>query len=212
MEHFKIKTYKQSRVIFLLLLSPVILFSGMFLGIETSSIILSLSIYVIFCFFSYYYVVGYIEVIIDNQELYFKWKQKPLFSKELDPSIKIRDIKTLVLDGNVLRKIKTQNEVVLINNSNIDKTDAFKFIKRLKRIISIDTEIIDSWDDFARSGNLRIVYRINSLLLILAVSSIIIVSITVGVKPILFSLLILFIPQFILYQKQIKYKLKKQSL
>ncbi|RXM41090.1 hypothetical protein BOQ62_02195 [Chryseobacterium sp. CH21] len=151
----------------------------------------------------YYYIVGSLKITINESELFFEWKKKFMFNYNPIKSIKINDIKTIVLDEErLLRKIKTDDTVIHINNSKIKSEDAEKFISRLKN----DIKIIDSWDEFAEKGYLRLAYRINSIILIISIIITIIFTMLKGFNPVSLSVLLLFIPQLILYQKQMKDK------
>lgn len=213
MQKYNITIFRQSRVLLSLFLFPVILLMAIFIGAEYNSFIFSVLFLVIAFTLIYYYIIGNLKIIIKNDiELHFVWKKKVFFNYKPIKPIKITDIKTIVLDEDqLLRKIKTSNTIIYINNSKINSKDATKFIHILKS--SMDKHnfrIIDSWDEFAENGYLKIAYKINSFVLIGSLVVAVIFVILKGFKPGLLSILLLFIPQMILYKKQMKNKIDAQ--
>jgi len=104
----------------------------------------------------YYFSVGNLEIIIENnEEMIFEWKNKFIFNYKQIPLVKISDIQTIVVDRNqFIRKIKTHNRTVFINNSKIQSKDAEKFMLRLKNIaVKYDIKIINSWMEIAKKQN-----------------------------------------------------------
>jgi len=208
MQEYNIIIFRQSRISLCLFLLPVILLIAIFIGAETNSFIFSVLFIVISILLIYYYVVGNLKITISENELFFEWRKKVIFNYDPIKAIKINDIKVIVLDEeSLLRKIKTHDTVIYINNSKIKSEEAEKFINRLKNDINKnDVKIIDSWDEFAEKGYLRLAYRINSIILITSIIIILIFTVLKGFNPVSLSILLLFIPQMILYQKQMKNK------
>ncbi|WP_346984789.1 hypothetical protein [Chryseobacterium sp. POE27] len=139
-------------------------------------------------------------------------EKKVFFNYKPIKPIKISEIKTIVVDEDqLIRKIKTDNNIIYINNSKIRSKDAIKFIHILKsNTDKYNFRIIDSWDEFAENGYLKIAYKINSFVLIGSIIVAVIFIILKGFKPALLSILLLFIPQMILYKKQMKNKIDTQ--
>jgi hypothetical protein len=213
MQEYNINVFRQSRVLLSLFLFPVILLMAIFIGAEYNSFIFSVLFLVIAFTLIYYYIIGNLKIIIKNDiELHFVWKKKVFFNYKPIKPIKIIDIKTIVLDEDqLLRKIKTSNTIIYINNSKISSKDATKFIHILKsNMAKHNFRIIDSWDEFAENGYLKIAYKINSFVLIGSIIVAVIFIILKGFKPALLSILLLFIPQMILYKKQMKNKIDTQ--
>lgn len=213
MQEYNINVFRQSRVLLSLFLFPVILLMAIFIGAEYNSFIFSVLFLVIAFTLIYYCIIGNLKIIIKNDiELHFVWKKKVFFNYKPIKPIKIIDIKTIVLDEDqLLRKIKTDNNIIYINNSKIRSKDATKFIHILKsNTDKYNFRIIDSWDEFAENGYLKIAYKINSFVLIGSIIVAVIFIILKGFKPALLSILLLFIPQMILYKKQMKNKIDTQ--
>jgi len=163
---------------------------------------------VVWIFIFYYFSFGNLKIIIKNDnELFFEWEKKFIFNYKSIDSVKIRDIKTIVVDnGRSLKKIKTIDHTIYINNSNINSNDVVKFIEKIKED---NIRIIDSWDEFKEKGYLKMAYFINTIILIISFIVFIIFTILKGFNPVYLSIFLLFIPQVILYQKHIKSKIQK---
>lgn len=208
MQEYNITIFRQSRILLCLFLLPVIFLTAIFIGAETNSFVISVLFIIISILLIYYYIVGNLKITVTENELFFEWKKKYIFNYNPIKAIKINDIKTIVLDEeSLLKKIKTHDTVIYINNSKIKSEETEKFINRLKNDVKKkDVRIIDSWDEFAEKGYLRLAYRINSIILITSIIIIVIFTILKGFNPVSLSILLLFIPQMILYQKQMKNK------
>jgi len=210
MQVYNITIFKQSRILISLFLLPVLLLISLFIGAEIHSFIIPILFLIISFLLIYYFIVGHLIITIKNDKLIFDWKRKLIFNYKHIQCINISDIKTVVLDGEFLRKIKTDNIIIYINNSKIKPKDANEFIAKLKTYKDkYGIEIIDSWDEFARNGYLRIAYIFNSILIIVSIILIITISILKGFKPVSLSLLLLFIPQMILYRQQMRDKINR---
>jgi hypothetical protein len=210
MQEYNITVFRQSRILLSLFLAPIIFLVSIFIGAETNSFIFLILFLVISLYLLYYFIVGNLRITIKNEdELFFEWKKKIVFNYKTIKPIKISKIKTIVLDEEkLLRKIKTDDITIYINNSKINSKQADEFIDRLKHDIKkYDIRVIDSWDEFSEKGYLKIAYRISSSLLVISIVLAIIFTIIKGFKPALLSILVLFIPQIILYKKQMKDKI-----
>lgn len=210
MQEYNITVFRQSRILLSLFLAPIIFLVSIFIGAETNSFVFLILFLVISLYLLYYFIVGNLRITIKNEdELFFEWKKKIVFNYKTIKPIKISKIKTIVLDEEkLLRKIKTDDITIYINNSKINSKQTDEFIDRLNRDIKkYDIRVIDSWDEFSEKGYLKTAYRISSSLLVISIVLAIIFTIIKGFKPALLSILVLFIPQIILYKKQMKDKI-----
>ncbi|WBV61110.1 hypothetical protein PFY12_03075 [Chryseobacterium camelliae] len=210
MKEYNITIFGKKRILLSLFLAPIFFIISIFIGAEFNSLIFPFLFLIIIFFIIYYFVVGNLKIKInDKNELFFEWDKKIIFNyKPIDP-IRIDSIKTIILDeGNLLRKIKTDTHIIHINNAKIMTKDADAFISKLKNDANkFDIKIIDSWDELAEKGYLKIAYVLNSWLLILSILLSIFFTILRGFNPFSLSVLLLFIPQMILYNKQMKKKI-----
>lgn len=210
MEKYNITIFNQSRVLLCLFLFPIFLLLTIFIGTEIKSFLVAVLFLTIICSLMYYFMVGNLTVLFKgDDELVFDWKKKYFFNYKPISSIKISNIKTIVLDNDeFLRKIKTDNYTIHINNSKINPLDSDKLISRLKKdLLKYDIRFIDSWDELAEKGFIKIAYIINSGFLVLSIIIIVILTILKGFKPVSLSILLLIIPQLFLYNKQMKNKI-----
>lgn len=211
MEHYNITIFRQSRILLSLFLLPVFFLAAIFIGAEINSFVIPIIFMVLVLFLMYYFVIGKMEIMIDDSgKLVFKWKKKILFNfKRIDP-VKIAEIETIVLDDRILlKKIKTNAKVIHINNAKIASNDIELLIRRLKiEAEKYDIEIIDSWDEIAKAGYLKIAYNLSTFILILSILSTVLLTVIKGFYPFSLSVLLLFIPQIILYKKQMREKMK----
>lgn len=213
MQEYNITIFRQSRVILSVFFLPVVIIITIFIGAETHSFFVPV-LFLIFSFVSiYYFIIGRLKITFKKDELSFEWKKKIMFNYRAIPSIKISDIKTIVLDeGKILKKIKTTNSTIYINNSKIKPEDSDKFISLLINMIvdKYNVKVIDSWDEFSEKGYLKIAYAINFGVIVISIITVLILAI-LGYNIRLFSLalLLLFIPQMLLYRKQMRRKMNK---
>jgi hypothetical protein len=210
MQEYNITVFRQSRILLSLFLAPIIFLVSIFIGAETNSFVFLILFLLISLYLIYYFIVGNLKITIKNEdELFFEWKKKIVFNYKTIKPIKISKIKTIVLDEEkLLRKIKTDDVTIYINNSKINYKQTDEFIDRLKHEIKkYDIRVIDSWDEFSEKGYLKTAYIISSSVLVISIVLAIIFTIIKGFKPALLSILLLFIPQIILYKKQIGNKI-----
>ncbi|WP_131725489.1 MULTISPECIES: hypothetical protein [unclassified Chryseobacterium] len=209
---YKITTFKQSRILRCLFLLPLSVIIALVISAEINSLLIIIPIFAITLFLMYYYSVGKLQIVIENEKiLVFIWSRKNFFNYKKLPSVQIKDIRTIVLDnGEFLKKIRTENQTIYINNSKIDRKNIKKLILKLQEITKNENlKIIDSWDEVAEKGLIKIAYKINLLILLFSTVVIIIFSILKELNPASFAVFLLIIPQIILYHKQMKNKLDK---
>lgn len=206
MQEYNITIFRQSRVLFGIFLAPIIFIIAILIGAKLKSFTIPIIFLIVSFSLLYYFVIGHLIITIkENSKIIFEWKRKFIFNYKPIDTLNIGDIKTIVLDDIFLRKIKTDSNIIYINNSK----DSTKFIKKLKSYTNeYDIKIIDSWDEIAEKGYLRLAYKINSFLIVIAVILIIIITISKGFKPVSLSIILLFIPQMLLYKAQMKNKIK----
>ncbi|WP_282124781.1 hypothetical protein [Algibacter mikhailovii] len=198
---------------FVILFIPVLLLSSQIENSILQLVVTALGIIGLFgilLYFSY----GRLNVTFENDTLHFEWQKKLLFEYAKIPDIELNEIKCLVIDqGQILRKIITDKvEITLGNNrpNNILKSDSQSFINFLSKEIQ-GKEIIDSWDIWVKKGLLKWALRINTMILIVVVGILGFFAATKGIEkipPASFFMLIFLLPQMILYQKQMKNKIK----
>ena len=161
-----------------------------------------------------YFSYGRLNVTYDNESLHFEWQSKLLFNYAEIPDIELNEIKRLVIDqGQILRKIVTdKTEITLGNNrpNNVFKSDSQVFIDFLTDQVE-NKEIIDSWDIWAEKGYLKWALRINTIILLAVIGILGFFAVTKGfdkIPPASFFMLIFFLPQMFLYQRQMKNRIK----
>ncbi len=210
--------FKQSRIVisifaFAILFLPVLLLPS---HIDNSILQLAVTALGIIGLFGllFYFAYGRLNVTYENETLHFEWQKKLIFEYAKIPDIELNEIKRLVIDqGQILRKIITDEiEITLGNNrpNNILKSDSQAFINFLLKEIQ-DKEIIDSWDIWVEKGFLKWALRINTIILIVVIGILGFFAVTKGfekIPPASFFMLIFLLPQMILYQKQMKNKIK----
>ncbi len=162
----------------------------------------------------FYFSYGRLNVTYENETLHFEWQKKLLFNYAEISNFTVNEIKRLVIDqGQVLRKIMTdKTEITLGNNrpNNVFKSDSQEFIDFLTDQVE-KKEIVDSWDIWVEKGYLKWALRINTIIILGVIGLLGFFAVTKGfdkIPPASFFMLIFFLPQMFLYQKQMKNKIK----
>ena len=170
MNEFKLTVFRQNRILLVIFMLPVTLLASVFIAAELSHLeplnfLISGAILVLTGFCLLHISIGRLTVKIDDQILKFSWSRKTLFNyKPIEP-VKLMDIRTLVIDDQILlRKLQTDERQIQIGTAKIMKKDATEFITFLKTHTT--AEQIDSWDVWKRRGWLAIAYRINTFILL----------------------------------------------
>ena len=213
MKEFNLTIFRETRVYISLGILPIWLIGSIVLAAELNSFIWVIILLITYIFLAYYYFVGHLTVIVENDELQFEWNKKFLFNYKNIEQIKFSEIKAIIIDENkCLRKIITNNKTVSINTGKIFTKDSAKFISYLMSISNeYNIQRLDSWDVVAEKGYLKLFYWISIVVCILAALAIII-SIVIGKFSIKSSWLILFmIPQVIVATNQMRQKMKKKK-
>ena len=211
MQKFDLTIFRETRLYIGLAFLPVGLLGSIFLGIELGGFAFVIILLFLFFLLLGYFVIGYLTITIDNDELQFQWTKKHFFNfKDIAP-VRLSDINTIILDnGQFLRKIKTNDRTIPINNSKIKPKDASKFIYQLSVATkNYDVKRIDSWDVWADKGYLRTAYWINTSILIGA-GIIIIIAVAKGVFTRHLFWVLLLLPQQFFFGQQMKQKLNKK--
>lgn len=182
------------------------------LGIELGSVIWGLLLIVLYLFFCYYFAVGHLTIVVENNELQFKWEKKFLFNNRPIETTELSQIKTVVIDkGQFLRKLITQDKTVYINTSKIMPKDSYKLITFLQSFAKANNvRVINSWREWADKGYLKIAYRINTVVLIFAFIAVAFMIWKTGFSPKLFFILFLVIP-ILLYQREMKNEINAEE-
>ena len=207
---YKIKVVKQNRILLSILIIAVILPFCILLSAKLDliffKIIFPLLILASITTLLYYFSFGQIKITVVNTQLNFKWKQKPIFNFKEYNSIRIDEITTIIAEQGVnLRKLKTKDTEIELGGIKSQNADSLKLLKLLKTKTSVKP--IDSWDAWKEQGRLTIAYRINLLILFIAIGIVITFIILKGFD----SKLLLFIP-LVLSQLIFSHLLMKSKL
>jgi len=156
-------------------------------------------------------VVGHIVITGKDEKLNFEWKRKTLFNYKEIEVVNLDDIRVMVIDeGRLLKKIKTSDRVIYINNSKIGSRDASDFITYLRKITKpYSPEIIDSWDEFAGKGYLKLAYKLTNVVLLVSIIAILISILCNAFKVQFLFICLMVIPQMLLHRAHMKNKLKE---
>jgi hypothetical protein len=158
----------------------------------------------------FYYSVGYLNIVTNENKFSFSWNRKLFFNYREIEKISISEITAIVIDNNEsLRKIMIGDKEVDLLTANLFKNDSQKFINYLIELSGDQNiPIIDSFDAWKKKGVLRIAYIINSIVLIISVLGIIIAGFfnTFSFKSFLFMPLVIF--QLLFWQQLMKNKMK----
>jgi hypothetical protein len=211
MTEYRIKVIKQKRVLLSILIMavafPFCLLLSAKMELTFLKIILPILILVFITTILYYFSFGQIKITLENKQLNFKWNKKPIFNFREYNSIGIEEITSIIIEqGIYLRKLKTKDSEIELGGIKSQNADSLKLLKLLKTETSIKPK--DSWDVWKERGWLTTAYRINLLILIIAIGIVITFIILKGFD----SKLLLFIPlvfsQLIFGHLQMKDKLK----
>ena len=213
MQKFELTIFRQSRVLLGLFLSLIALIGLLILSVGLISFFIGLILFAVFLFTVYYFVVGHLLISIENEQLTFNWRRKRIFNFDAIEPINIADIKTIVIDNEqFLRKIITTDRTIKINNAKVQQKDASKFIRQLVVLTKKNNvRKIDSWYEWVDKGYIKTAYRINTVILIVAIVIVTFFIITKGFNSRHLFLVLLSIPQLFLYRQQMKQKIKNKK-
>lgn len=167
--------------------------------------------FIISIFLICYFVVGKLNISIENDKIYFFWKKKLFFNYKEIQSINESDIEKVIVDnGQFLRKIITKGKTINLSTSKIKSRDAFRLISYFdQKSKTQNIEIKDSWEN-VNSKRLEMIYFTTWIVIITAILALILVSVFKGFKPNMF-LVIGFIPILFIYLHRIKTAIKKND-
>lgn len=212
MTEYRIKVIKQKRLLISILLVSIIFPFCFLIPTQFELIIWKITVPIltvgILGILLFYFTVGHLRITLENRKLDFQWKRKPILNFKEYNSIGIDEITTIIVEqGIFLRKLKTENSVIELGGIKSKNVDSLKLLNLLKTETSVKPK--DSWDVWKERGWLKIAYRINLLILIIATGIVITFIILKGFD----SKLLLFIPlvlsQLFLGHLQMKDKLNK---
>jgi len=211
MTEYRIKVIKQKRLLISILLVSIIFPFCFLIPTQFELIIWKITVPIltvgILGILLFYFTVGYLRITLKNRKLDFQWKRKPILNFKEYNSIGIDEITTIIVEqGIFLRKLKTENSEIELGGIKSKNADSLKLLNLLKTETSVKPK--DSWDVWKERGWLKIAYRINLLILIIATGIVITFIILKGFD----SKLLLFIPlvlsQLFFSHLQMKDKLK----
>ena len=211
MTEYRIKVIKQKRVFLSILIVSIGLPFCFLIPTQFELFFLKISVPIltlgILSILIYYFTFGYLRIRFENRKFDFEWEQKPIFNFKKQSSIIIDDITEIVVEqGIYLLKIKTEETDIELGGNKTKITDSLKLLKLIKSETNIKP--IDSWDVLKKRGWLKIAYRINLFVLIIAIGIVITFIVLKGFD----SKLLLFIPlclsQLYFSHLQLKSKLK----
>ncbi|MFB9052522.1 hypothetical protein ACFFVB_05460 [Formosa undariae] len=211
MTEYRIKVIKQKRLLISILLVSIIFPFCFLIPTQFELIIWKITVPIltvgILGILLFYFTVGDLRITLKNRKLDFHWERKPILNFKEYNSIGIDEITTIIIEqGIFLRKLKTKDCEIELGGIKSRNTDSLKLLNLLKTETSVKPK--DSWDVWKERGWLTIAYRINLLILIIAIGIVITFIILKGFD----SKLLLFIPlvlsQLIFSHLQMKDKLK----
>ena len=217
MDTYNLTIFNQSRIIAIVFLAPVALIGSFLLGLEfmpkSYFWILTLPLLAILLGLLFYFAKQNLKIECKDNTLFFEWKRKLIFNYRPINPVPISEIKTVVIDQDqLLKKIITKDREINISNGKLLMKDSQRFINALRLIISQNNgRVIDSWDVWQEKGYLKWALRINTIIIVLISGILITFGLVKGfdkIPPTSFFILVFFLPQMLLYQKQMTKKNK----
>ncbi|QXP78762.1 MULTISPECIES: hypothetical protein [Winogradskyella] len=211
MTEYRIKVIKQKRLLISILLVSIILpfcfLTPTLFELTIWKITVPILTIGILGILLFYFTCGHLKIKLENRKLDFNWEHKPILNFRKYKSIGIDEITSIIIEqGIYLRKLKTKDSEIELGGIKSKNADSLRLLNLLKKETSIKPK--DSWDVWKERGWLRTAYRINLLILIIAIGIVITFIILKGFD----SKLLLFIPlvfsQLIFSHLQMKDKLK----
>ena len=211
MDQFNLTIFRQNRVILIVFLIPVFIITALLFASVIKTTFLKILLPLIFLsligFSLFYYAVGYLTIIAKDRKLEFHWQRKIIFNYRIIDPANLDQIKTLVIDQDrIVRKIIMNDREIILGNGNLLRKDASRFIDYLLK--ETQSKKIDSWDVWKEQGWLTIAYRVNTIILGLSIVILTIYAFVKGFNYRLFMFMPLMITQLLLYQGQMRRKLK----
>ena len=207
---FKLTITNQKRVIIALLLFPFVIIGVLYISSKFNPGI-GFLMFLVMLFLIYYFVIGKLNISIENDEIYFEWKKKLFFNYIDIQNIKEADIeKVIVDDGQFLRKIITKNRTINLSTSKIKSKDAYSLISYFsQKSKTQNIEIKDSWGNI-NPKRLKIIYMISWFVIVASILIFIVTSIFKGFKPNMFYIIGI-VPMLFVYLQRIKNAIDKKN-
>jgi len=207
---FELTITDQKRVLIALLLFPFVIFGVLFISSKFNIVIGFLS-FLVSIFLIYYFVIGKLNMSIENDEIYFEWKKKLFFNYNDIQNLNESDIEKVIVDnGQFLRKIVTKDRIINLSTSKIKSTDAYKLISYFnQKSKTQNIEIKDSWENI-NPKKLKIIHAITWIVILASILVLILVSIVKGFKPNMLFIVGI-IPILFVYLKRIKNTIEKNK-
>ncbi|ALM50178.1 hypothetical protein AMR72_15535 [Flavobacterium psychrophilum] len=200
---YQLTIFRQSRILPGILIFPIAIILSLLTS--TKSTIAAFALIAASLYLWYYFAIGYLQITISDNSFRFKWQRKLFFNYKAIENVAIENIEYFVIDKQFLRKIVTDTTTIKINTSKIKVKDANRLIDDLNKIaIKNNIRIIDIWDEWQEKGYLNIANKINTVLIGIAFSLIIILTIVNGFQKQNLLPLLLLLPKMISYGNQMK--------
>src|SRR5690606_5297657 len=159
MKEFKIKVFRQNRILIAIFIFAVSLPLCLLLASKLEPNFLKITIPILILglisVLLYYFSLENLTVTFQERKLNFHREQKPYFNFQKSDSILLDDITKIIVDQGILTKIKTTDTTIEVGgmNSNYFKTDHQDSLKLLRLIMS-ETKIkpTDSWEVWKERG------------------------------------------------------------
>jgi hypothetical protein len=207
---FELTITNQKRVIASLFSLPLILITAIIITSESNFIFGILSV-VFFLFMIWYFVIGNLTVLIENETIYFHWRKKIIFNYRHIKSLKECDIEKVIIDNEqFLRKIIAPNRIINLSTSKINPKDSYRLISYFNQKSQTENIVIkNSWGNISQKW-LKTFYIVNWIVIVTVILIIVFVIFFKGFKPKMLLILTM-IPILIIYGKQIKDTIDKNN-
>ncbi len=207
---FELTITNQKRVLTALLLFPFVIFGVLFISLKFNPGFGFLS-FLLLAFLIYYFVIGKLNISIEDDKIYFEWKKKLFFNYNDIQNLNEADIEKIIVDnGQFLRKIVAKDRVINLSTSKIKPTDAYRLITYFNQKSKLQNfEVKDSWENI-NPRRLKIIYAITWIIIIASLLILILVSVFKGFKPNMFFIIGI-IPMLFVYLQRIKNAIEKNK-
>ena len=192
MKKFSVTILNHTRIFIAFLLVLTTIYFSIKIAIEIENLLIAISfpifLVIIILILSVYSIYGILHITVINDELLFSWKRKYMFNFKKVENIKLKDIKTLVINNSkldnsgsmeLLSKIITNNKEIKLVIGALWRRDADEFIEFMKR--NTNAIIVDSWHIYKKNGVLNVLYYLSLLILVIG-AGIIITTFIIGIK------------------------------
>ena len=210
MTEYNIKVIKQNRILLSILIVaiglPFCLFLSTKLETDFIKIAFLLLTIVILSILLYYFSFGQLKITLLENQLNFKWKQKPIFNFKNYNSIKINEITSIIVEQGIhIKKLKTKDSEIELGGLKNQNVDSKKLLKLLRK--RTDVKPKDSWDVWQEQGWLKTAFRINLSILVCSILIVIIYIVLKGFNLKLLLIMPLILSQLVFYHLHMKSKM-----